>query len=137
MKKQVLILCTGNSARSQMTEAIINTRRGDEWEAVSAGTEPAAQVNPYALRALAEIGIHTNGSTPKHVSVFNGRAFDRVITVCDDAAENCPVWPGQGKRVHISFPDPAKVEGDDETKLAAFRHIRDDIERRILAELKG
>ena len=107
----------------------------DTWEAVSAGTQPAAQVNPYALRALAEIGIQTEGSTPKPISRFIGQSFDVVITVCDDAAENCPVWPGQGKRIHVGFPDPATVEGDDATKLAAFRQVRHDIEQRILNTL--
>jgi arsenate reductase (thioredoxin) len=135
MKKQVLVLCTGNSARSQMAEAIINARRGDQWQAVSAGTQPAAQVNPYALRALAEIGIEPAVSMPKHVSTFNGQSFDLVITVCDDAAENCPVWPGQGKRLHISFPDPARAEGDDAAKATVFRGVRDDIERRVLSAL--
>lgn len=137
MKKQVLVLCSGNSARSQMAEAIINKYRGDQWQAVSAGTQPAAQVNPYAVRVLAEIGIDTADCTPKHVSSFTGQSFDKVITVCDDAAENCPIWPGQGKRLHIGFPDPARAEGDDAAKETIFRTVRDDIERRILAALDG
>ncbi|MBZ0282890.1 MAG: arsenate reductase ArsC [Anaerolineae bacterium] len=137
MTKRVLVLCTGNSARSQMAEALINARMGDQWQAVSAGTQPAPQVNPYALRALAEIDIQTEGSRPKHITEFTGQAFDVVVTVCDDAAENCPVWPGQGKRVHISFPDPAKAEGDDAQKLATFRTVRDDIEKRLLGWLGG
>lgn len=133
--RRVLILCTGNSARSQMSEALINARRGDQWEAVSAGTVPAERVNPYALRALAEIGIVTDGSRPKHIDEFVGQPFDMVITVCDDAAENCPVWFGQGERVHESFPDPAKATGSDEAILAMFREVRDDIERRVLGVL--
>lgn len=133
--RRVLILCTGNSARSQMSEALINARRGDQWEAVSAGTAPAERVNPYALRALAEIGIVTDGSRPKHIEEFVGQPFDMVITVCDDAAENCPVWFGQGERVHESFPDPAKATGSDEAILAMFREVRDDIERRVLGVL--
>lgn len=133
--KHVLILCTGNSARSQMAEAIINAQRGDTWRAVSAGTEPAARVNPYALRALAEIGIETEGSRPKMITEFEGQAFDLVVTVCDSAAENCPVWPGQGKRVHVSFPDPAAATGTDEDILAVFRQVRDDIQARVLATL--
>lgn len=137
MTKRVLVLCTGNSARSQMAEALINARMGDQWEAVSAGTQPAPQMNPYALRALAEIGIQTEGSRPKHITEFTGQSFDVVVTVCDDAAENCPIWPGQGKRVHISFPDPAKAEGDDAHKLAVFRTVRDDIEKRLLGWLGG
>jgi arsenate reductase (thioredoxin) len=135
MKKRVLVLCTGNSARSQMAEAIINTRRGAVWEAMSAGTQPAPQVNPFALRALSEIGIDTPALTPKPISTFIGQPFDLVITVCDDAAENCPVWLGQGKRIHVGFPDPATVEGTDSAKLSAFRQVRDDIERRMLAAL--
>lgn len=135
MQRRVLILCTGNSARSQMAEALVNARRGDQWQAVSAGTRPAPRVHPAALAALAEIGIQTSGSTPKHIDQFTGQPFDVVITVCDDAAENCPVWFGQGQREHISFPDPAKATGSDADVLAAFRSVRDDIERRVLSFL--
>jgi len=131
-KYKVMILCTGNSARSQMVEALINARRGDAWEAVSAGTNPAAQVHPAAIQVLSEIGIMGNGARPKHVNEFVGHTFDLVITVCDDAAENCPIWPGQGKRVHIGFPDPAKAVGTDEEVRAVFRGVRDDIAQKIL-----
>jgi arsenate reductase (thioredoxin) len=131
-KQKVIFLCTGNSARSQMAEAIINAKLGEHWQAVSAGTQPAARVNPFALQALAEIGIQTEGSRPKHIQDFTGQHFDLVITVCDDAAENCPIWPGQGKRVHVGFPDPAKATGSDEDILNAFRAVRDDISARIL-----
>jgi arsenate reductase len=130
--KKVLFLCTGNSARSQMAEAIVNTRRGDRWMAVSAGTHPGDQVNPNALRALAEIGIQPQGATPKHVDQFLNTPFDLVITVCDDAAENCPFWPGQGKRLHVSFPDPAKATGSADEIMAVFRSVRDDIIARLL-----
>ena len=136
MKRKVLILCTGNSARSQLAEALVNARMSGEWEAFSAGTQPAAQVNPNALAVLGEIGIETAGSHPKHVSMFLGQHFDAIITVCDDAAENCPVWPGQGKRLHIGFPDPAQVSGDRETIVAAFRQTRDAIIERLLPLLK-
>lgn len=136
MKKRVLILCTGNSARSQIAEALVNTRLSDQWEALSAGTQPAAQVNPNALAVLAEIGIETTGSHPKPISTFFGQQFDVVITVCDDAAENCPVWLGQGKRLHIGFSDPAEVKGNTETILTAFRLTRDDIIQRLLPVLK-
>ncbi len=132
MARQVLILCTGNSARSQMAEALVNARRGGDWQAVSAGTRPADRVHPAALAALAEIGIETAGSSPKHVDHFSGQPFDLVITVCDDAAENCPLWIGQGRREHVGFPDPAKASGSEAEVLAAFRAVRDDIERRIL-----
>lgn len=137
MKRRVLILCTANSARSQLAEALVNTRLGDEWEAFSAGTQPAARVNPNALAVLTEIGIQTEGSHPKPISTFFGQPFDVIITVCDDAAENCPVWPGQGKRLHIGFPDPAQVTGDDETVLAAFRQTREAIIERLLPVLKA
>jgi len=137
MKRRVLILCTGNSARSQLAEALVNVRLSNEWEAFSAGTQPAAQVNPNALAVLEEIGIQTMGSHPKHVSTFIGQPFDVVITVCDDAAENCPVWLGQGKRLHIGFPDPAEVVGDSETVLTAFRQTRDAIVKQLLPVLKN
>jgi arsenate reductase len=136
-KWKVLVLCTGNSARSQLAEAIINARRGDTWQAVSAGTHPAERVHPAALAALAEIGITVNDAHPKHVNEFTGRAFDLIVTVCDDAAENCPVWPGQGKRVHLGFPDPAKTQGTEDEIRAAFRKTRDDIAQKILPLLDG
>jgi arsenate reductase (thioredoxin) len=136
MKRRVLILCTGNSARSQLAEVLVNARLSDAWEAFSAGTQPAAQVNPNALVVLKEIGIETAGSYPKHISTFVGQPFDVVITVCDDAAENCPVWAGQGKRLHIGFSDPAAVIGSDENILAAFRETRDAIIERLLPVLE-
>jgi arsenate reductase len=137
VKRRVLILCTGNSARSQLAEASVNARMSDEWEAFSAGTQPAAQVNPYALAVLAEIGIQIAGSYPKPISQFLGQRFDAIITVCDDAAGNCPVWPGQGVRLHIGFPDPALVTGADETVLSAFRETREAIIERLLPSLKA
>jgi arsenate reductase (thioredoxin) len=130
-KHRVLFLCTGNSARSQMAEAIVNRRLGDKWVAFSAGTQPASQVNPLAVRALAEIWIDHQG-TPKPIDAFLGQPFDLVITLCDDAAQNCPVWLGQGRRMHIGFPDPAEATGSDEEKMTVFRSVRDDIQARIL-----
>jgi arsenate reductase len=130
MKRKVLFLCTGNSARSQMAEAIVNTRLGAAWEAVSAGTRPTGAVHPAAIRALQEIGIAHTGRS-KSADEFRGVPFDLVVTVCDDAAENCPVWLGQGQRVHLGFPDPAKATGTEEQVLAAFRAVRDDIARRV------
>jgi arsenate reductase len=131
MKRKVLILCTGNSCRSQMAEAIVNARLGGTWEAVSAGTKPAGYVHPLAIKALAEIGIEHAGRS-KHADEFRGVDFDVVITVCDDAAENCPVWLGKGSRVHIGFEDPAKAGGTDEQVLAVFRRVRDEIAEKIL-----
>lgn len=135
MKRRVLILCTGNSCRSQLAEAIINHDLGDTWQAFSAGTQPAGYTHPLALRALEEIGIQHAGES-KSVEQFRGQDFDAVITVCDDAAENCPVWLGKGKRVHIGYPDPAKAAGSDEEKMVVFRQVRDDIRAGILGFLK-
>jgi arsenate reductase (thioredoxin) len=133
-KLRVLILCTGNSCRSQMAEAIVNHDLGDQWQAYSAGTRPSGIVHPLALRALAEIGIAHTGES-KSTDRFRGEVFDTVITVCDDAAENCPVWLGKGIRMHIGFPDPARAEGSDDEKMIIFRQVRDDIRARILAYL--
>ena len=135
-KKKVLILCTGNSCRSQMAEAIVNHFLGDTWQAVSAGTQPAGYVHPLALEALAEMGIQHQGES-KSTDRFRGEAFDLVITVCDDAAENCPVWLGPGKRVHIGFPDPAKVDGSPEERIQAFRQVRDAIREQIPPYLRA
>jgi len=129
-KFKALFLCTGNSARSQMAEAIVNARLGDQWEAVSAGTKPAGYVHPKALAVLAEIGIQHLGCS-KPVDEFKGVDFDLVVTVCDSAAEECPIWLGKGKRMHHSFPDPAKT--DD---IKDFRKVCDAIEREIIAMLE-
>jgi arsenate reductase len=121
LKRKVLFLCTSNSCRSQMAEAIVNARLGDRWEAFSAGTIPAGFVHPKALAALAEVGIHHDGRS-KSVDEFQGVDFDLVVTVCDSAAEACPVWLGKGKRLHHGFPDPARSDEMDD-----FRKVRDDI----------
>ena len=118
--KKVLFLCTGNSCRSQLAEAIVNARLAGEWQAVSAGTKPAGYVHPKALEVLSEIGIQHSGRS-KLVDEFRGEHFDLVVTVCDSAAEECPVWIGKGKREHHSFPDPAKADGTDEEVLNLFR----------------
>jgi len=133
--KKVLILCTGNSARSQMAEAIVNHDLGQTWQAFSAGTQPAGYVHPGALQALAEIGIEHHGVS-KSIDAFCGQPFDVVITVCDDAAENCPVWLGQGQRAHIGFPDPAAAPGSLAAQMPAFRQVRDDIRGKIIPFLK-
>lgn len=113
-----------------MAEAIVNARYGDKWEAVSAGTQPAGYVHPKALAVLGEIGIKHEGVS-KNTDQFRSINFDLVVTVCDDAAENCPVWLGKGKRVHMGFPDPAEAEGTEEEILAAFRAVRDDMLQKI------
>lgn len=135
MMKRVLFLCTGNSCRSQMAEAIINARLGDTWRAVSAGTKPAGYVHPKALEVLSEIGIKHEGRS-KLADEFKGEDFDLVVTVCDSAAEECPIWLGKGKRVHHSFPDPAKAEGTDGEVMNVFRAVRDDIEQEMVKLLK-
>lgn len=134
--KTVLILCTGNSCRSQMAEALINEKMGNTWKAYSAGTEPSGYVHPKALRALAEVGIQHQGES-KHIDDLLTKEFNAVITVCDDAAENCPVWLGKGVRTHIGFPDPAKADGTDEEIMGVFRTVRDDIEERVLGYLSN
>ena len=129
--KKVLFLCTGNSCRSQMAEAIVNARLGAEWQAVSAGTKPAGYVHPQALAALSEIGIQHEGRS-KLADEFRNVDFDLVVTVCDSAAEECPIWLGKGKRLHHSFADPARAQGSDDEVMRAFRAVRDDIQREIL-----
>jgi arsenate reductase len=119
--KKVLFLCTGNSCRSQMAEAIVNASLSEEWQAVSAGTKPAGYTHPKAIAALAEIGIQHEGRS-KHADEFFGQEFDLVVTVCDSAAEDCPLWLGKGKKVHHSFFDPAKTDDMND-----FRRVRDEI----------
>jgi arsenate reductase len=114
-----------------MAEALINAKRGDQWQAVSAGSHPEEAVNPHALAVLAEIGIRHDG-TPQPVSDYIGQRFDLVLTVCDRAASVCPVWPGQARREHIGFPDPANAVGSPEAVSAVYRQVRDAIERRVL-----
>ncbi len=125
-KQRVLFLCSGNSCRSQIAEAIVNARMGGKWEAYSAGTRPAGYVHPSALRVLREIGIAHEGRS-KSADEYRNVPFYLTVTVCDDAAENCPVWLGHGRRVHLGFPDPAKAAGSEEAVLAVFRQVRDDI----------
>ena len=136
MKKRVLFLCTGNSCRSHMAEGLTNHFLADSWEAVSAGTQPAGYVHPLAIAALAELGIDISGHASKTADEFRQTPLDLVITVCDDAAENCPLWLGQGRVTHISFPDPAKATGTEEEKTAVFRQVRDDIRAQVLPYLE-
>ncbi len=133
--RRVLFLCTGNSCRSQMAEAIVNARYSDQWRAFSAGTQPASFVHPFALRVLTEIGIDHRGHS-KPADEFRSAALDLVVTVCDDANETCPLWLGTGQRVHLGFPDPAKATGTEEQLLAAFRSVRDDMLAKFPALLK-
>ena len=131
MKKRALFLCTGNSARSQMAEGLVNHYLEDQWRAYSAGTDPAGYVHPLAVRVMAELGIDISQQHSKSVGMFRGEEFDRVVTVCDDAAENCPVWLGTGHRVHVGFPDPAQATGGEEQRLAVFRQVRDALRHEL------
>lgn len=126
IKKEILFLCTGNSCRSQMAEAIVNARYSDQWHAFSAGTQPAGYVHPKAIQVLREIDIKHEGKS-KSVEEYFGFEFDLVVTVCDDAAENCPVWLGKGKKIHMGFPDPAKAQGSEDEIITVFRFVRDDM----------
>jgi arsenate reductase len=129
-KKRVLILCTGNSARSQMAEGLWRHEAGDRFEVFSAGTKPSL-VRPEAISVLSEIGIDISGQRSKSVDEFTGAQLDYVITVCDNANESCPVFPGATKRLHWPFEDPASVQGTEEARKAAFRNVRDQIHRRM------
>jgi arsenate reductase len=136
MKPRVLILCTGNSARSQMAEGLLRHEGGDRFEVFSAGTKPS-HVRPEAIAVMAEIGLDISGHRSKSVDEFVGQNLDFVITVCDNAKETCPVFPGAVKRLHWPFEDPAAVEGSEEVRKAAFRRIRDRIHGRIMVFLDG
>ncbi|NJN97848.1 MAG: arsenate reductase ArsC [Anaerolineales bacterium] len=129
--KQVLFLCTGNSCRSQMAEGLVNYFLSDQWKAYSAGTKPAGYVHPMAIQVMAEFDIDLSRNHSKSVEEFRHVSPDLVITVCDDAAEDCPVWLGQGHKAHLSFPDPAKATGTLEEQLVVFRTVRDDIRQRV------
>jgi arsenate reductase len=134
MKKQVLILCTGNSARSQMAEGLLRHLAGDQMDVFSAGSKPST-VNPLAIQVMAERGIDISHQRSKHLNEFLQQPFDEVITVCDQAAEVCPIFPGKAHRIHWSFPDPAAVTGSEAERLQVFRQVRDSIEARLRAWL--
>ena len=130
MAIRVLFLCTGNSARSLIAEALLGKLGGDQFEVFSAGTHPRG-VNPYTVRVLQQEHIDTSGLRSRHVSDFEQDEFDYVITVCDSAAEECPVFPGASERLHWSIDDPAAVEGSDLEKLAAFQRTLREMRRRL------
>jgi arsenate reductase len=125
-KQRVLILCTGNSARSQMAEGLLRHDFGERFEVESAGTKPSS-VRPEAIAVLSELGIDLSGHRSKHVNEFAGRQFDYVITVCDNARETCPVFFGAPRHLHRDFEDPAACAGTDEERLAVFRRVRDEL----------
>jgi arsenate reductase len=129
-KTRVLILCTANSARSQMAEGLLRDIAGDRLDVYSAGSKPSV-VNMFAIRAMAARGIEISGHRSKHLQEYLSTPFDYVITVCDNAAETCPVFPGPARRIHWSFPDPAAVTGSEAEILASFVQVRDDLERTL------
>ena len=135
-KKKLLVLCTGNSARSQMAEGLLRHEGGDRFEVYSAGTKPS-RVRDEAIAVMAEIGIDISGQRSKSVDEFVGQDLDFVITVCSHAHQACPVFPGNVKRLHWPFDDPAVVQGSEDVRLAAFRKVRDQIHGRIIVFLNG
>jgi len=130
MATRVLILCTGNSARSQMAEGLLRNLTGGTMEVFSAGSKPSA-VNPLAIHAMAEHGIDISQQRSKHLDEYRSQPFDYVITVCDQAAETCPLFPGKAQRVHWSFTDPAAVQGTAAEQLEVFRTVRNAIEQQL------
>lgn len=129
--KRVLILCTGNSCRSQMAEVIWREQSDGQWEAVSAGSRPSGYVHPMALKALEEIGLSSDGLTSKSSDPFIDQPFDLVVTVCGNAQSDCPVWPGAQQVLHWPFEDPADATGGDDEKMDCFRKVRDQIKSSI------
>lgn len=136
-RKRVLILCTGNSCRSQMAEGWVRHLLGAEWEAGSAGTRPAEQVNPHAVRVMAEVGVDISLQRPKHVDTMVGEPWDLVVTVCDSARELCPYFPHAKTQLHISFPDPAEAVGSEEEVLPIYRQVRDAIRERLVPAIQA
>nr|WP_243149695.1 arsenate reductase ArsC [Thermaerobacter sp. PB12/4term] len=130
MAKRLMFLCTGNSARSQMAEGLARSLLGGTWEVYSAGLDPKG-VHPLAVRAMEEIGIDIRAQSSKPIDPALLDQMDLIVTLCDDAAERCPVTPPHVRRLHWSLPDPAAVEGTGEQRLAAFRRVRDELLRRI------
>ena len=125
-KSRVLILCTGNSARSQMAEGLLRHDAGDRFQVFSAGTKPS-QIRPEAIAVMRELGIDISGQRSKSVDEFTGQSFDYVLTVCDNARESCPIFPGRSAMIHRNFEDPAALQGSEEERLALFRRVRDEM----------
>jgi arsenate reductase len=134
MKQRVLFICTHNSARSQMAEGLLRHLGGERFEVFSAGTE-ATYVRPLAIQAMAELGIDISQQRSKTLEKYLGEPFDEVITVCDTAAEVCPVFPGAARRLHWSIEDPSKATGSETEQLEVYRRVRDEIRSRIEKEL--
>jgi arsenate reductase len=137
MKPNVLILCTGNSCRSHMAEGILHAAAGDIIDVHSAGSKPAGFVHPKAIEVLKEIGIDISAHTSKHMNTFLDRQIETVITVCGNADQACPLYPGQVNRHHWGFDDPAHAKGNEEQVLAEFRRVRDEIRKVFEAYAAG
>jgi arsenate reductase len=135
-RRRVLFLCTGNSARSQMAEGLVNHFLGDRWEAFSAGTKPAGYVHHLAVQAMAELGINISAQRSKSVNEFRDAEFDLVVAVCDDAARNCPVWLGRGKKAHLGFPDPVAATGSEDERMEVFHQVRNGLHQKVFAHLE-
>lgn len=133
--KKVLFLCTGNSCRSQMAEVIVNAHLNNHWKAFSAGTRPVNYVHPLVEQVLTEIGISHQGYS-KHVDQVRNMEFELVITLCDNAEDECPIWLSGGEQIHLPFPDPASVKGSPEELITAFRQVRDNIKQKVLSLLQ-
>ncbi len=136
-KKRVLILCTGNSCRSQMAEGLVNAYLGEAWQAFSAGTAPSGMVHPLAVRAMAELDIDISLGTTESVDIYRELQPDLVVTVCDNAARNCPVWLGDEEVKHMPFDDPTELIGSDSERISACRQVRDLMRDRLLPYLQN
>jgi arsenate reductase (thioredoxin) len=133
----ILILCTGNSCRSHLAEGILRRALGEGYEVQSAGSKPAGYVHPLAVKVMAEIGIDISGHRSKHLNDFLQQDVETVVTVCGNADQACPMFPGQVNRYHWGFDDPAHATGSEEEKLAVFRRVRDEIRRVFEAYAAG
>ncbi|MCY3707399.1 MAG: arsenate reductase ArsC [Caldilineaceae bacterium] len=136
-KRRVLILCTGNSCRSQMAEGLVNAYLGESWQAFSAGTAPSGMIHPLAVRAMAEIDIDIRDGETESVEDYRELHPDLVVTVCDSAAKNCPVWLGDEEVTHMPFDDPTKVIGSDSERISACRQVRDLMRDKLLTYLQS
>jgi arsenate reductase len=135
-RKRVLVLCTGNSCRSQMAEGWIRERMGDRWDVRSAGTHPVHAIHPLAVRAMSEVGVDVSSGRPQAVERYLHDPWDLVVTVCDHAQEACPAFPRPVRKLHVSFYDPAQAEGSDDERMVVFRRVRDEIRDRLLPEIE-
>ena len=136
-RQTILILCTGNSCRSQMAEGLVNHFLGERWQAFSAGTAPSGRVHPLAVHAMADLNIDISDRRSESVQLYRDLRPDLVITVCDNAAQNCPVWIGEGKVTHMPFDDPTDVSGSEAQRLTACRQVRDQMRVAMLKYLQG